>query len=324
MNILILAALSIFPLLGLILLGRGAREVWQGMASTKWPQSGGIVLASEVSENTGTYLRTRTTSTTYSSKVTVGHKVNGKEFKTGTLHFGQSTGSSDPSEAEMSRLRYPEGAEVAVAYHPQDPALAALKPGFTAEALTPPVAGLALTLVGIMFMLAFQSATAQGQGMSVMGPRMFAGIFMLVGLILMTPGMRSLMRARDSLAWPKAPGIILFTRITSSTSVDRDAEGIKTRTTTYNSPLAVEYEVNGRKHYSNKRRFGQLSGSGEQWAQEIAERYPIGAKIQIAYSPADPDLAVLELGISSEAYWLPGAGAGFFLLGLIAILVIRF
>ena len=324
MNILILAGFSLVPLLGLILLGRGGREVWRGMASTQWPQTSGVVLASEVSENTSTSLRTHTTSTTYSSTVTVGYKVNGKEYRTSTLHFGQSTGSSDPSEAEMARLRYPQGAEVAVAYHPRDPALAALKPGFAAEALTLPMAGLALTLVGIMFMLAFQSATAQGQGMSVMVPRMFAAIFMLVGLILMTPGVRSLMRARESVAWPKAPGVILFTRMTSNTSVDQNVEGIKTRTTTYNSPLVVEYEVNGRKHYTNTRRFGQLAGSGQEWAQEIAERYPIGAKVQIAYSPADLDLAVLEPGVSSEAYWLPGTGAAFFLFGLIAILVIRF
>src|SRR5208282_1133561 len=112
MNTLIITALSLIPLLGLILLGRGAREVWRGMASTQWPQTSGVVLASEVSVNTSTSLRTHTTSTLYSSRVTVGYQVNGKEYKTSTLHFGQSIGSSDPSDAEMARLRYPQGAEV--------------------------------------------------------------------------------------------------------------------------------------------------------------------------------------------------------------------
>jgi hypothetical protein len=112
--------------------------------------------------------------------------------------------------------------------------------------------------------------------------------------------------------------------MTSSTTVERDAENIKTRSTTFNSPIIVEYEVGGRKHYTNDRRFGQLAGSGEEWAKQIAERYPIGAKAPVAYSPADPDLAVLEPGISSEAYWLPGAGAAFILFGLLAIVVIRF
>jgi Protein of unknown function (DUF3592) len=154
--------------------------------------------------------------------------------------------------------------------------------------------------------------------------RLFASVFMLIGVILLTPGARNLMRAGQSLAWPKAPGVVLYSGMTSSTSVDKDDDGRTTTSTTYNSPLVIEYEVNGRKHYSNTRRFGQLAGSSGEWAQGIAERYPAGAKIQVAYSPADPDLAVLEPGISSEAYWLPGAGAAFFLFGLAALLFIRF
>ena len=112
--------------------------------------------------------------------------------------------------------------------------------------------------------------------------------------------------------------------MTSSTSVSEDDEGRETTSTTYSSPLVAEYEVSARKHYTKTRRFGQLAGSGEEWAREIAARYPTGAKVQVAYSPADPDLSVLEPGITSEAYWLPGAGAAFFLFGLIAVLVIRF
>ena len=324
MNILILVALSLIPLVGLLMLGRGGREVWRGFASTHWPQTKGVVLTSAVSEETTTSISTRTSSTMYSSKITVGYKVNGKEYQTSTLHFGQTYGSSDPSDAEMARLRYPQGAEVSVTYDPQAPTVSALKVGFTAEALTLPAAGLALTLLGILIMIAFQSATAQGLGMSIMVPRMFGGIFMLIGLILMTPGVRNLMRARDSVAWPKATGVVLFTRMTSSTIVDRDAEDNKTRSTTYNSPVIVEYDVDGHKHYTNSRAFGQLAGSDEAWAQQIADRYPIGAKIPVTYSTADPDLAVLEPGIASEAYWLPGAGAAFFLFGLLVIVVVRF
>lgn len=312
---LILAALSIFPLLGLLLLGFGARNVWRGVASVSWPKASGVVLGSDVAESTD---------------VTVAFKVDGREYKTGTMHFGESV-SGDPSEAEMARLRYPKGLEVPVAYHPQNPALAAIKPGFAAEALTLPVIGFALVLAGVMFMFAYQSSTIPGPGMSNMVPRIFAAIFMLIGLLLLVPGVRRMVRGRESLSWPKAPGVILFSASTSITSVDRnddrDSEsyGKKTSITTFNSPLVVEYEVNGRKHYSNTRRFGHLSGSSDQkWAAEIAERYPTGAKVQVAYSPADPDLSVLEPGNNSEAYFLPGAGAAFFLFGLIAVLVIRF
>jgi hypothetical protein len=167
--------------------------------------------------------------------------------------------------------------------------------------------------------------------MSNMVPRIFAAIFMLIGLMLMVPGVRRMVRAQESLGWPKAPGVILFSTTTATTTVapndDRnsDSYGKTITSTTFNSPLVVEYEVNGRKHYSNTRRFGHLSGSSDQkWAAEIAERYPTGAKVHVAYSPADPDQAVLEPGITSEAYWLPGAGAAFFLFGLAAVVFIRF
>lgn len=313
---LVLAALSIFPLLGLLLLGFGARNVWRGVASVSWPKVSGVVLEPGDAEN---------------SSVIVAYKVDGREYKTETMHFGESVGSSDPSEAEMARLRYPKGMEFPVAYHPQNPALAAIKPGFAAEALTLPVIGLALVLAGVMFVFAYQSSTIQGPGMSKMVPRMFAAIFMLIGLMLMVPGVRRMVRGRESLSWPKAPGVILFSTGTSITSVerndDRDSEsyGKTTSSTTFNSPLVVEYEVNGRKHYSNTRRFGHLSGSSDaKWAEEIAERYPTGAKVHVAYSPADPDLSVLEPGNNSEAYFLPGAGAAFFLFGLLVILVVRF
>ena len=314
MNILIYAVLSLILLGGLYLLAWGVRDALRGAASADWPKTNGTVVESAATED----------ETSYSSKITVGYKVDGREYKTTTTRFGASSGSSDPSDAEIARLRYPKGSEVAVAYHPQNPALAAIKPGFSAEALTMPIIGLAITMMGIMFMLAYRTSSAQGKEMSIVVVWIFAAIFMLIGHAMLTPGVRRIARARESVNWPKAPGVILFSQRTSSTSVHEDDEGRETTSTTYSSPLVAEYEVNGRKHYTKTRRFGQLAGSGEEWAREIAERYPTGQKVQVAYSPADPDLSVLEPGITSEAYWLPGAGAAFFLFGLIAVLVIRF
>ena len=76
--------------------------------------------------------------------------------------------------------------------------------------------------------------------------------------------------------------------------------------------------MNGKRHYSNTRRFGALSGADSEWANEIADKYPQGLKLPVRYHPDDPNLAVIETGISSEAYWLPGAGAAFFLFGVAA------
>ena len=85
--------------------------------------------------------------------------------------------------------------------------------------------------------------------------------------------------------------------------------------TSYGPHLIYKYVVQGQTYYSNRRSFGQLSGSDEEWAAEILEKYPPGARIPVSYSPDNPHLAVLEPGTSSEALWLPGAGLASLLFG---------
>ena len=74
--------------------------------------------------------------------------------------------------------------------------------------------------------------------------------------------------------------------------------------------------------HGNVRRFGQLSGAGEEWAAEIAADYPKGEKVKVAYSPGDADLSVLEPGIYSDAYWIPGIGLVCLLFALAVGLVV--
>ena len=80
------------------------------------------------------------------------------------------------------------------------------------------------------------------------------------------------------------------------------------------------YEVGGVKHFNNRRRFGQIEGSGEDWAEDIAMRYRAGKAVRVYYFPADPDVAVLEPGNNSEGLWLPGIGLVALLFGLAALI----
>ncbi len=70
---------------------------------------------------------------------------------------------------------------------------------------------------------------------------------------------------------------------------------------------SIADEVAGRKQYSNVRVFGQTPDSSDS-----AGRFAYGKKVQVAYCPTDPDLAVLEPGITNDAYYLPAGGAAFF------------
>ncbi len=69
----------------------------------------------------------------------------------------------------------------------------------------------------------------------------------------------------------------------------------------------------GRKRYSNVGVFGQTPDSSDS-----AGRFAYGKKVQVAYCPTDPDLAVLEPGVTNDAYYLPAGGA-VFLFGIPAL-----
>jgi hypothetical protein len=236
---------------------------------------------------------------------------------TETRHFGQTVGSSDTSEAELLKLRYPHGANVKVAYNPGAPHIAALESGLDTEVLWLPGAGLAFTLVSIMFGAVYRGSERTSSSGMAFGIALFAAIFMLTGVPMLIFGGINLYRAYASQSWPKTQGEIVYDEVDASTSVERDPKTRRTRTsTTYGARIIFRYDVNGNPHYSNTRRFGALSGADSDWANEISDKYPAGYKLPVSYYPGDPNLAVIETGITSEAYWLPGAGAAFFLFGL--------
>ncbi len=249
---------------------------------------------------------------TYSAVIVFGYRVAGRDYTTDTIHLGQVVGSGDSSDAELRRLRYPPGAKIPVWHHPAEPSTAVVQPGFHSDVLWLPGAGLGFLLPGVMFLLLYRSTFGGGLGM---GLSLFAAIFMLIGAAMLSGGGLSLWRAYSSPNWPITQGTILYGQQDSSTTVTEDEGGTSQRSTSYGAHFVYRYQVNGHTHFSNIRRFGQLAASSADWAAEIAERYPLGKPVDVAYSPADPDLAVLEPGINSEGYWLPGAGAAFLLFG---------
>ena len=77
-----------------------------------------------------------------------------------------------------------------------------------------------------------------------------------------------------------------------------------------------EYEVAGKKHYNNIRRFEEISGGADEDMERIAQRYHKGAKVDVRYFPADPDVSNVEPGNTSSAFILPGIGVAALLFGL--------
>ncbi|OHX12786.1 hypothetical protein BI347_04190 [Chromobacterium sphagni] len=73
----------------------------------------------------------------------------------------------------------------------------------------------------------------------------------------------------------------------------------------YRALLAYRYEVAGQRHLSTQRRIPEPGFSSNQaLAEQIIQRYPAGATVQVYYNPARPQQACLEIGV----HWSVRAG----------------
>jgi hypothetical protein len=308
--------LSLFLVLGCILIVAGSKNLWYSFKSPDWPRAPARVVQSETASSVTKDSNLRTSSKTYSATIVFDYEVNKQRYTTENIYFGQTLGSDDASEAELRKLQYPAGAEMTVSYNPDDPSIAAALPGFHADVLWLPGAGLAFIVPSIMFIL-FGAAGDTSSGMA-MALTLFSVIFVAIGVAMLIPGGIRLWHGRESQNWPVAPGTVIYGSLDRSDSARRDSDGDIERSTTYGARLIYSYEVGGKKYFSNNRRFGALAGADRDWAEEIMERYTVGAPVQVWYSPSDPQLAVTEPGINEEAWYLPGAGLAFLLFGLAA------
>ena len=348
-----IVAIGLVAAFGLYLVGIGLRNVGRAVESAHWPTAAGKVVRSETREEHTVDPKTRDVSVTYSADTVIQYAAGGKQYTTNVIHFGQTLGSGDASEAELQRLRYPVDGAVAVRYDPRHPWIAAARPGLHAEAFWLPGAGLAFLLPALIaafvFLNVFQTMPRQAQeddafAKSVQAaidnaqrgipppdfhpPKsepdavmplvagVFGAIFCALGILALSSGAQRMWRGNASEHWPSVQGSVLFSKVNSAETRDSGER----RTETFSPQFVYTYEVDGTKHFSNLRRFGRIEGSGEDWAAEIAARYKPGKAVRVYYYPADPDVAVLEPGNNSEGLWLPGVGLAALLFGLAALI----
>ena len=304
----------VFAVLLLVILGGGAllrmgvRNMWRGIASASWPRVPGTVVQSSTGTDVSVDQKTHKQTTDYVASISFRYHVNGREYTTSTLHFGQTFGSGDPADAELRHIRYPEGSTVSIAYNPSDPSIAAAEAGFDMESLWLVVAGLAFTLPCVMAGIIYYTSMVRGGYESVgmgIGVAIFGSIFAALGIAALCGGITNLSRAHSSEHWPKAPGVIRYAKLM------RDAPD-QGAAASYSTNLVYEYDVEGRKYFGKVRRFGVLNGDIRQEGEAI-ERYPVGTEVTVAYSPVNPNVAALEPGVQGTTYVLAGVGVALLL-----------
>ncbi|MDG1874176.1 MAG: DUF3592 domain-containing protein [Mariniblastus sp.] len=110
-----------------------------------------------------------------------------------------------------------------------------------------------------------------------------------IGLLFCLYGQYQLGWARASAHWPVVSGRVITSKVTTHT----DEEG-----TTYSDKIKYVYTVDEAEYQSGI----VVIGGHEYSAHNVVARYPLGAKVSVAYDPNKPSRAVLEPGVESYGY----------------------
>jgi hypothetical protein len=150
--------------------------------------------------------------------------------------------------------------------------------------------------------------------------RLFPWLFLVAGVVMLYFGVSSLNRARASVDWPSASGRIV------SSSVERHHES-RTRgrgsTTTYHAEVFYEFQVDGATYHGKRVAYGDYGSSSPSHARGIVNRYPEGKEVTVHYMPGNPEVCLLEPGVSLQAWILPGFGLIFLVVGSLMLVFWR-
>ena len=150
--------------------------------------------------------------------------------------------------------------------------------------------------------------------MSNRGAQLFCSLFIVIGLVAVGVGVWLLTKSLRSEQWPVTDGIIQSAAVKSH-------QGNKGGTT-YSAEVTYTFQVAGTNYTGDKVAIGQMSASSE-YAWGIVNRYPVGKKISVHYSPGDPADAVLETGIHGGMWICLGVGTAFTLFGIMFLQIQR-
>jgi len=146
-----------------------------------------------------------------------------------------------------------------------------------------------------------------------------ASVFLLLGVFLLSIGLRNVWRALASEGWPKAPAVVASSEESTSTAYNTRS---RSTSTMYTADIRFRYRVDGREYVSAVRHFGQTEGSGDYSEAELLRfRYSPGNAATVSYNPANPSIAAAEPGFDLDAIWLPGAGLAFLVPAIMFIVV---
>ena len=141
--------------------------------------------------------------------------------------------------------------------------------------------------------------------------KVFPWPFVIGGVVMLFLGGRGLLRAWDSVAWPTAPGVVRNSTVECQSGGNHGA--------TYHAQIRYEYVVNDTTFSGSRVAYGDYGSSNPAHAQGIVNRYPVGAAVVVHHMRAEPEECLLEPGVQTQAWFVPGIGLLFFSMGSLMV-----
>lgn len=231
-----------------------------------------------------------------------------KTYRGKKVSFAEIVG---PDEVPGTLAKYPEGKIVTVYYDPKNPSEAVLErdmpAGVLFGCLGMLVAGVAI-LAGVLW--AFNSGPdwMKARLPNSYPPLVFAAGFFALFLAMLA---RVFLQGQSNgRRWPKTPGRVTVSEV-AHFSAGRDRSKPTFESGGKNAPkfmpvIEYTYSAKGRSYTSRTLRYNAEIGGSLDWAEKVADRYPVGKIVTVYYDPDKPSRAALEFG----------AGVGYVLLAL--------
>jgi hypothetical protein len=145
-------------------------------------------------------------------------------------------------------------------------------------------------------------------------PKWFLWVFIAIGIAMLGVGLNLVFQSLRCKSWPTTQGTIQSAEI----GQHRGSKG----GTSYSADVSYGYSVRQTHYTGTKIAFGMMSASAS-YARGVLNRYPVGAKVPVYYSPNDPGTAVLEPGIHGGVWICFGVGSVFVLFGIMFLLLMK-
>lgn len=134
----------------------------------------------------------------------------------------------------------------------------------------------------------------------------------VAGACIVVWGSLSIVKAKESVNWPTAEGIVV-----NSSVEDSKHSNETTKKSVYHANVVYEFIVNGTEYSSNRVAFGDYGSGKISHADEIVSRYPVGMDVLVYYRSDKPKVCLLEPGLKLQSFYVLGFGLVFLITGVL-------